>query len=184
MLMDKVPPYKRPLNYADDKSLNANDKELVTNLDLSRTEFERYNSLAPFVKASIIQLLTERKRLNDYVKNYLQEKISEQFGQFMQLLWPTEHSLKYALQKVDESEDKINKHLESEGLQLFDKNTTMKNRLKILLATAYAYQDELDQQIAETFQSNQSRTAIAIQEKKSKKKSSHHHRTPHTNRLW
>lgn len=158
--------YKLPASYADDKSLSAVDRDLVVNLELCETEFLRYKRLEPYKKASIIQLLTERKRLNDYVKNYLQEEINKQFGPLMQLLFPTEHSLKYALQKVDEIEDKINKHLEDDALQVFDKTTTKRNRSEILLITAYSYLQELDKQIAKTGRSALKGNALVLAEQK------------------
>ncbi|MCX7119285.1 MAG: hypothetical protein NTZ86_05400 [Legionellales bacterium] len=158
--------YKPPANYADDKSLSVIDRDLVVNLELCETEFLRYKHLEPYKKAGIIQLLTERKRLNDYVKNYLQEEINKQFGPFMQLLFPTEHSLKYALQKVDEIEDKINTHLEDDELHVFDIATTRRNRTEILLTTAYSYLRELDIQIAKTGRSALKGNALVLAEQK------------------
>lgn len=161
--------YRPPAKYADDKTLSAVDRDLVVNLELCETEFLRYKRLAPYKKASIIQMLAERKRLiDDYVKTHLQEEINKQPGPFMQLLFPTEHSFKYALQKVDEIEDKINKHLEDEALHIFDENTTKRNRLEILLTTAHAYQQELETKIAKTGRGALKGNALLIAEQKSK----------------
>lgn len=158
-----------PVKFADDKSLSAVDRDLVVNLELCETEYIRYKRLGPYKKAGIIHLLTERKRLiNDYVKNYLQEEINKQLGPFMQLLFPTEHSLKYALQKVNEIEDKINKHLEDDELPIFDKDTTKRNRLEILLTTAYAYQQELEKQITKTGRGALKGNALHLVEQKRK----------------
>lgn len=141
---------RRPSHYAEHKDLSTVDRELVVNFELSETEFRRYKHLEPYKKAEIIHLLAERKRLTDIVKNHLQEEINEQSGPVMQLLFPSEHTVKYALQKVDEIEHKINQHLGEEVLHLFDKISTKRNRLELLLNAAYSYLEKLDKKIAKT----------------------------------
>lgn len=141
--------HKRPANYADNTNLSSVDRELVVNFELSEKEFRCYKRLEPYKKAEIIHLLAERKRLHDFVKSHLNEEINRQFGPLMQLFFPSEHSLKYALQKVDEIEDEINTYL-GEGLYIFDPATTKRNRLEILLNTAHSYQEVLEKKISKT----------------------------------
>ena len=156
---------KRPLNYADNTNLSSVDRELVINFELSEKEFRSYKRLEPYKKAEIIHLLAERRRLNDFVKNHLNEEINKQFGPLMQLFFPSEHSLKYALQKVDEIEEDINKHL-GEGLYIFDPATTKRNRIEILLNTAYSYQEVLEKKIAKTGRSALKGNALIQTEEK------------------
>lgn len=157
--------HKRPLNYADNTDLSSVDRELVINFELSEKEFRCYKRLEPYKKAEIIHLLAERRRLNNFVKNHLNEEINKQFGPLMQLFFPSEHSLKYALQKVDEIEEDINKHL-GEGLHIFDPATTKRNRLEILLNTAYSYQEVLKNKIAKTGRSALKGSALVQAEEK------------------
>lgn len=138
---------KPPSRYSEDKSLNEVDKKLVEDLDLSETEFARYKKLPPYKKAEIIHLLTERKRLNIYVNNHLQEEINKQFGPLMQFFLPSENDLKYALQKVDEMEKMVNEQVGDE-LQVFDEVITKKNRLEALLITAHTYLDLIDKKLS------------------------------------
>ena len=93
-----------------------------------------------------MDLLRERNRLNHYVKDYLQEDINKQLGTFLQLFFPAEHSLKYALQKVDEIEEIINSHLDEDQF-LFDNSTTKKNRITMLLHSAESYQHTIEKKL-------------------------------------
>ncbi len=134
--------HKSSSHHTISKALSKADHKLVENFGLSHLEFQRYKNLNIFNQTKIIDLLRERKRLNDYVKDYLHEKINQKFAVFMQIFFPSEHSLKYALQKVDEIEHTINGYL-GNGVAIFDKNTTKKNRVEMLLDVAYAYQHTL-----------------------------------------
>ncbi|PJD90589.1 MAG: hypothetical protein CK424_07870 [Legionella sp.] len=124
----------------------------IDDLGLSAREFERYQKLDAFSQAKIIDFLKERNRLNGFVKQYLEEKIN--LNILIQLLFPTEHSLRYALQKVDQIEQDINLQLDHNEQPLFDKNTTKENRSQILLSVAHAYKDAL-QQTLNTYKKNE-----------------------------
>lgn len=133
-------------NASSSPSVADHDQEFNQNLGLSSQEFDRFQTLSPAEQAQILDHLRERNRLNHFVKDYLQEEIHKQFGAIMQLFFPSEHSLKYALQKVDEIELIINEQL-PDGINLFDKEITKKNRLEMLLKAAYDYQDLLKKKI-------------------------------------
>ncbi|HVT63279.1 MAG TPA: hypothetical protein VHD33_07335, partial [Legionellaceae bacterium] len=139
--MASTPPHNRTAYgvHSNTTSQKSND------LGLSAFEYKRYQQLDSASQSEIIMLLKERNRLNDYVKQYLEEEINlnKQFSILIQLLFPTESSLRYALQKVDEIEQNINAHL-ANGKILFDKNTTKKNRLAMLLTVAEQYQERLE----------------------------------------
>lgn len=156
---------KAPSKYSEDKTLNEVDKKLVEDLELSEIEFARYKKLPPYKKAEIIHLLTERKRLNHYVNNHLKEEINKQFGPLMQFFLPSDNDLRYALQKVDEIENAINEQV-GEGLQLFDRDVTRRNRLETLLITAHTYQDMLDKKLAKGHASHKSKQFESFQKKR------------------
>lgn len=137
---------KPPAKYYDNSKLTEAQKKMVQDYELSEIEFARYQNLPPYKKAEIISLLTERKRLNLYVLNHLQEEINKQFGPLMQFFLPSENDLKYALQKVDEIETAINETV-GEELPLFDREVTKRNRLETLLITAHAYKDLLNKEL-------------------------------------
>lgn len=114
-------------------------------LGLSPRELERYQKMDAFSQAKIIDFLKERNRLNGFVTQYLEEKIN--FNILIQLLFPTEHSLRYALQKADQIEQDINQQLDHNETPLFDKNTTKENRLQILLSVAHSYRETLHKKL-------------------------------------
>lgn len=140
-----MPPSKS--HKSSSSQAEGQSKSFDQNFGLSDQELKRYESLNPPVQAQIMDKLRERNRLNDFVKDYLQEEIHKQFGAIMQLFFPSEHSLKYALQKVDEIELIINDQL-PDDIYLFDEETTKKNRLDMLLNAACAYQQLLEKKIA------------------------------------
>ncbi len=153
---DSLSKNRQPQCYADSPNLSPVDKALIVNLELCETEFNRYKRLDSHKKASIIELLNKRKQMNDFVKNYLEEEINKPFGSLKQWLLPTEHSLRYALQKVDESEDAINTQLSDEKLHLFDEKTTKRNRLEILYRIACHHYQALKKQITTAGEGNDS----------------------------
>ncbi len=114
-------------------------------LGLSPRELERYQKMDAFSQAKIIDFLKERNRLNGFVTQYLEEKIN--FNILIQLLFPTEHSLRYALQKADQIEQDINQQLDHNETPLFDKNTTKENRVQILLSVAHSYRETLQKKL-------------------------------------
>jgi len=126
-------------------SISKAEQKLIRNLGLSHQEFERYKKLNLLSQTKITELLSERKRLNQYVGHYLEEKINRQFALLLHFLFPSEHNLRYALKKVDDIERKINLHLHDDenNTTLFDNDTTKINRLEILLSVAKTYQETL-----------------------------------------
>ncbi|MCR9192260.1 MAG: hypothetical protein NXI01_06320 [Gammaproteobacteria bacterium] len=126
-------------------TISKAEQKLIRNLGLSHQEFERYKKLNLLSQTKITELLSERKRLNQYVGHYLEEKINRQFAVLLHFLFPSEHNLRYALKKVDDIERKINLHLHDDenNTTLFDNDTTKINRLEILLSVAKTYQETL-----------------------------------------
>lgn len=146
------PPKGTPYDDTSYKNtLSKEDQKLIKNLGLSKTEFERFKKLHMLSYTKITDLLNERKRFNKFVRQYLEEEINrERLAVLIHILFPTDYSLRYALKKVDEIEHDINRRLDHQNESpLFDKNTTKKNRIEMLLSVAVSYQmalkDELDQ---------------------------------------
>ena len=139
--------HKSPMRSYDAKILSIRDTAFDAAMGLSILELKRYKQLSDGIQANLVDLLRERNRLNNFVKDYLQEEIHKQSGVLMQFFFPSEHSLKYALQKVDEIEALINAQLEDDT-PIFDEDTTRKNRIDMLLKAAHAYQKILEKKIA------------------------------------
>lgn len=137
---------KSPEVVSDEKILISREATLDAAMGLSILELKRYKQLSDGLQANVMDLLRERNRLNNFVKDYLKEEIHKQSGVLMQFFFPSEHSLKYALQKVDEIETLINAQLEDDT-PIFDENTTKKNRIEMLLEAARAYQQLLEKKI-------------------------------------
>lgn len=128
---------------------SAADLKLIKSFNLSLIEFNRYKELDILAQTKITELLKQRKHLNKFVTRHLEEKINanKQFTALIQLLFPTEHALRYAIKKVDDIEYEINARLPKKH-ELFDKQTTKMNRLQILLEVAEKHKRALTHEIS------------------------------------
>lgn len=141
---NKRKPHKKKPN--TDSSHSATDIKLGEKLGLSKSEFERYKQLDMLVQSMLTHKLHERKDLNHFVVLHLGERISpnQQFTALIKLLLPTEHALRYALQKVNNIEQEINQLLAlHDTLPLFNDDTTKKHRVELLLEVALDYKQSL-----------------------------------------
>lgn len=130
-------------DHEDDPSERENTA-LRHGLGLCPTEFSRFTRLDMLKQSTITNLLKERTLLNNFVRQHLEEKITPkmQFSTLIQILFPTEHALRYALKKVDDIESDINRHLEN-TVAVFDKKTTKRNRIQMMLDVAIDYKNTL-----------------------------------------
>ncbi len=143
----REPPKQKPHS---DSAPSVNDIKLGKKLGLSKSEFKRYKQLDMLVQSMLTHKLHERNDLNHFVVLHLGEKISPhpQFTALVKILLPTEHALRYALQKVNYIEQEINQLLAlHDTLPLFDDNTTKKHRVELLLEVALEYQQSISKDL-------------------------------------
>ena len=139
---------RKPIKPESSSLFSATDVKLGKKLGLSKSEFYRYKQLDMLVQSMLTPKLVERNDLNHFVILHLGEKISphHQFTALVKFLIPTEHALRYALQKVNNIEEEINQLLTLHDiLPLFDDNTTKKHRVELLLKVALDYKQSLSQ---------------------------------------